>query len=114
MVMKWLEEAQLKPRPVKCQFTRKKVEYFGHVLTPKGLKVNCRLVKGPQNVSEVRHFLGRCWHHTGYRRLVPHIAQPLCAMTCTFVWATEPQAAMEQLKEGLQYWHICPSVNHSH
>ena len=39
-VIERLEEAQLKLKPVKCQFICKEVDYLGHVLTPEGLKVN--------------------------------------------------------------------------
>ena len=110
MVIERLEEAQLKLKPVKCQFIRKEVDYLGHVLTPEGLKVNSRLVEAvtnfpqPQSVSEVRRFLGLASY---YRRFVPQfskIAHPLRAMTCkgaTFTWTTEAQAAMERLKERL-------------
>ena len=110
MVIERLEEAQLKLKPVKCQFIRKEVDSLGHVLTPEGLKVNSRLVEAvtnfpqPKSVSEVRRFLGLASY---YRQFVPQfskIAQPLCAMTCkgaTFMWTTEAQAAMERLKERL-------------
>ena len=110
MVIERLEEAQLKLKPVKCQFICKEVDYLGHVLTPEGLKVNSRLMEAvtnfpqPQSVSEVRRFLGLASY---YRRFVPQfskIAQPLHAMMCkgaTFMWMTEAQAAMERLKERL-------------
>ena len=39
-VIERLEEAQLKLKPVKCQFICKEVDYFGQVLIPEGLKVN--------------------------------------------------------------------------
>ena len=64
LVIKRLEEAHLKFKPVKCQLICKKVKYLGHVLTPEGLKFKARLVEAvanfpqPQNVSDVRHFLG--------------------------------------------------------
>ena len=110
LVIERLEEAKLKLKPVKCQFIRKEVDYLGHVLTPEGLKVNTRLVESvanfpqPQNISEVRRFLGLASY---YRRFVPQfskIAQPLRALTCkgaAFLWNGETQAAMEQLKEKL-------------
>ena len=67
------------------------------MLTPKGLKVNSRLVEAPQKYAGLAQY---------YQRFVPQFskfAQPLRAMTCkgaTFVWTTEAQAAMEQFKEG--------------
>lgn len=85
LVIKWLEEAHLKPKPVKCKFICKEVEYLGRVLTPEGFKVNARLVEAvasfpqPRNVSKMHRFLGLASY---YRRFVSKIAQPLHAMTC--------------------------------
>ena len=51
-----LQSAGLKLKPSKCKFIREEVEYLGHLITPKGLKTNCRLVAAvaefpqPQNV----------------------------------------------------------------
>ena len=119
-VIERLEEAQLKLKPVKCQFIRKEVDYLGHILTPEGLKVNTRLVEAvtnfppPQSVSEVRRFLGLASY---YRQFVPQfskIAQLLRALTCkgdTFVWSREAQAAMDLLKEKLT---TAPVLAHHH
>ena len=49
-VIERLEEARLKLKPSKCNFIRKEVEYLGHLITPRGLMTNPRLV------SAVREF----------------------------------------------------------
>ena len=62
--MDWLAAAGLKLKPSKCRFIRQEVQYFGHVLTPNGLKPNPECVTAvtnfsiPQSVREVRQFLG--------------------------------------------------------
>ena len=42
--MERLEEVGLKLKPMKCRFAHEEVDYLGHVITPKGLKTNPRLV----------------------------------------------------------------------
>ena len=44
LVMKHLEEVSLKLKPTKCHFAQEEVNYLGHVITPKGLKTNPRLL----------------------------------------------------------------------
>lgn len=66
-MMERLKEAQLKLKPVKCQFIHKEVDYLGRVLTPKGLKVNSRLVEAVTNFPQSQNVL-KCvvswgWHH---------------------------------------------------
>ena len=59
-----LREANLKIKPSKCQLFKESVEFFGHILTPKGItvipskiedinKFNC-----PTNVKEMQSFFG--------------------------------------------------------
>ena len=87
LVIKRLQEAGLKLKPAKCHFVCKEVEYLGHLLTPEGLKPNPKLVTAvqefpvPQNVREVRQFLGLSSY---YRRFIPlfaNIARPLYELT---------------------------------
>ena len=109
-VLERVEQAGLKLKPAKCRFARQEVEYLGHLVTPQGLMTNDRLVFAvqdfprPENVHDVRRFLGLASY---YRRFIPHfsrIAQPLHALTCkeaTFMWTEECQAAMDLLKDRL-------------
>ena len=109
-VIQRIQEAGLKLKPTKCHFIRKEVEYLGHMITPEGLKTNPRLVAAverfprPQNLSEVRRFLGLSSY---YRRFIPQfsqIAQPLHALTrkgAEFQWTDACEEAMKTLKERL-------------
>ena len=84
LVFERLVETGLKFKPAKCRFMRK-VEYFGHIITPQGLKTNPRLVAAvqefltPRSLQEVRRFLGLSSY---YHRFIPRfakVAQPLNA-----------------------------------
>ena len=63
------------------------MEYLGHLITPQGLKPNSKLVEAvrefpaPQNLKQLRQFLGLSSY---YRRFIPKfakVAQPLHRLT---------------------------------
>ena len=74
LVIVRLQEAGLKLKLSKCHFFWEKVEYLGHVVTPSDLKPSAALTSAvldfpaPQNVKEVRHFMGLSSY---YRRFIP-------------------------------------------
>ena len=110
LVIDCLQQAGLKLKPSKCHFVREEVEYLGHLITPQGLKPNPRLVTAvrdfpvPQNLKQLRQFLGLSSY---YRRFIPKfakIAQPLHGLTrkdTAFDWGTACQEAFEALKRKL-------------
>ena len=110
LVIQRIQSAGLKLKPSKCCFIRKEVEFLGHVLTPDGVKTNPKLVAAvadfpqPQNVAEVRQFLGLSSY---YRRFIPQfaaIAQPLHSLTCKgakFQWTEDCKRSFELLKGKL-------------
>ena len=109
-VIRCLQEAGLKLKPTKCQFVCREVEYLGHLITPQGLKPNPRLVVAvkefpvPQNLKQLRQFLGLASY---YRRFVADfskLAQPLHRLTrkdASFEWDSVCQNAFELLKQKL-------------
>ena len=110
LVIERIEQAGLKLKPSKCSFVREEVEYLGHVLTPDGLKTNPRTVEAvreypqPQNVKEVRQFLGLSSYYRRFIRNFAALAQPLTALTrnsVIFEWTAECQEAFDSLKECL-------------
>ena len=110
MIIDRLEAVGLKLKPVKCKFIRSEVEYLGHVVTPKGLKVNHKLTEAvqefprPMNVTEVRRFLGLASYYRRFVRQFAKIAEPLRALTrkgVEFEWTTGCQESMDQLKHML-------------
>ena len=71
LVIKRLQEAGLKLKPPKCHFVREEVEYLGHLITPRGLQPNKKLVESvkefpiPRDLKQLRQFLGLSsyyWH----------------------------------------------------
>ena len=84
--------------------------YLGHVITPAGLKPNTDRVAAvkncptPQNIKELRQFLGLASYYHRFIRQFAKIAQPLHALTrknVDFVWTTECQAAFDELREKM-------------
>ena len=63
-VLEKLQQAGLRVKPSKCNFAEEKIEYFGFVLSPKGVcptkknieAINC--FPRPTIVKEVKRFLG--------------------------------------------------------
>ena len=110
VVIERIRDAGLKLKPSKCHFIQEEVEYLGHILTPTGLRTNPRLVEAakefprPQNVKEVRQFLGLSSYYRRFIHRFSAIAQPLNALTRTgtrFQWTRECQQSFDALKEAL-------------
>ena len=105
-----LQQAGLKLKPAKCHFVREEVEYLGHLITPEGLKPNPKLVTAvkefpvPQDVREVRQFVGLSSYYRHFIPLFAKIAKPLHELTrkgAEFVWTQECQTAFETLTRKL-------------
>ena len=109
-VLDRLRAANLKLHPTKCTFVQHRVDFLGHVLSNRGVdvqeeKIAC--VRGwpePQNLAELRAFLGLCGY---YRRFVDNfasIATPLYKLhrnEAAFVWEQSQQHAFDTLKQRL-------------
>ena len=105
-----LRSAGLKLKPKKCHLFKRKVQYLGHVVSEHGIETDPDKIEAiknwsrPNNVSEVRSFLGLCSY---YRRFVPEfasLARPLIVMTekdSKFKWSEEQENAWLTLKEKL-------------
>ena len=63
-VLQWLEQHNIHAKKVKCAFLCDAVEYLGHCIDSDGLRTLSSKVKAiqdapqPQNVQELRSFLG--------------------------------------------------------
>ena len=82
-----LRNSNLKLKPKKCHFFKKKVEFLGHTVSSDGIECTNSHIKDilewpePQNVSQLQSFLGFA---NFYRRFVPGfatIAEPLTCLT---------------------------------
>ena len=96
----------------KCSFAMSNIKYLGYVIDSSGIHVhpkNVQILKYcpiPQNIHELRSFLGLAKF---YRRFIlgfSHIAWPLNQLTkgngkIVFKWTPTQQQAFEQLKNKL-------------
>ncbi|CAI7872854.1 unnamed protein product [Closterium sp. NIES-54] len=94
----------------KSEFALKKVQFLGHMVSAQGVHVDPKKIeavctwKTPENVKEIKQFLGFANH---YNRFVPQyakIATPLTNLlkkNTPFKWEDVHQQAMEQLKTTL-------------
>ena len=116
-VFQKLASAGLKLKPSKCEFSKKKITYLGHVVSEKGIEVDPRKTEAvqkwpiPKTVTDVRSFLG---FTNQYRKFIPkyaHVAGPLNELISgdnskkkkkEVQWTPECQEAFEALKE-----HCC-------
>lgn len=105
-----LREANLKLQPEKCIFLSREVTYLGHVLSDEGIKPDPKKLLAvkefptPQNVKNIRQFLGLSGY---YRRFIDKfavIAQPLTKLLkkdIEFNWQEPQQKAFDLLKQKL-------------
>ena len=112
-VFQKLEEANLKLKPQKCKFAQEKIEYLGHTLTAKGVCPNDGKVQAviecprPQNIKEVKSFLGLVNYYRRHLQNLAVIARPLTALTrkgkCPnqVDWTEECEKAFNKVKELL-------------
>ena len=110
IVFQRLKEADLKLKASKCNFFKKHIQYFGHLVSGEGIEPlpekleAVRKMPPPTTPKEVRQFLGLVGY---YRKFVPKfadIARPLTNLTKLDIpheWTARCQEAFEFLKEML-------------
>lgn len=109
-VFQRLQQAGLKLQPNKCHFA-KEVHYLGHIVSARGVKPDPSKTEAvssypiPQNVHELRQFLGLSYYYCRFVRNYSQIAEPLHQLTRKtskgVVWSPSCQAAFEELKDRL-------------
>ena len=98
IVLTRLREHKLYAKFNKCEFWLDRVQFLGHVLTPKGISVY------PGKVQRIRQFLGLARY---YRCFIPNfskIAQPMIKLLqkhAKFVWSLACEEAFQALKKFL-------------
>ena len=109
-VFSQLRQAGLKMKCSKCDFSKSKIHYLGHLISPKGIsplpnKLDCiKHMLAPKDVKEIKQFLGLTGY---YRKFVPRfadISRPLTTLTKKdkkFEWTPACQKSFDLLKETL-------------
>ncbi|KAI8487249.1 hypothetical protein Bbelb_350470 [Branchiostoma belcheri] len=105
-----IQQAGLTVNPEKCLFRVPKLTFFGHVVTPDGVKPSdekiaaIRDAEAPKTAGEVRSFLGLV-HYVA--KFVPDLAtlvEPLQKLTrkgVEFKWNSEQEESFKRLKEKI-------------
>ncbi|GFW81995.1 retrovirus-related Pol polyprotein from transposon 297 [Trichonephila clavipes] len=109
-VLSKLSDANLKLNPSKCKFFQKEVNYLGHIISAEGVRTDPEKVsavknwKRPENLRELRSFLGLCTYYHKFVKGFSNIARPLHKLTESkqkFQWTKECEDSFLQLKEAL-------------
>lgn len=94
----------------KCSFTQSELMFVGHKVSASGIAPDPEKVRAirdmptPQNVADIRHFLGMA---TYMGRFLPHFTDTtkplhdLLAKDSEWIWGTVQQAAFEKIKTDL-------------
>jgi hypothetical protein len=105
-----LRSAGLKLKPSKCTMFGKQVSYLGHVVSEKGVACDPTKVESvrdwptPQNLHDVRSFLGLAGYYREYMESFSSLAEPLFHLTrknVPFLWSEECESAFQALKGRL-------------
>ncbi len=109
-VMKKFNDAGVTLNPEKCEFAKKKVKFAGYLVSEEGVEIDPEKLEAmqdltpPQNVSEVRRFLGSL-NQMG--KFIPNLAEKtkpirdLLVKTNEFIWGQSQQETFESLKTEL-------------
>ncbi|KAA3460965.1 DNA/RNA polymerases superfamily protein [Gossypium australe] len=110
LMLQILRDKQLYAKFSECEFWLNEVSFLGHVISASGIQVDSSKVsaildwKPPQNVTEVRSFLGLAGY---YRRFVKMFSMIAALMTkllqkdVKFEWLDKCQKSFDQLKTML-------------
>ena len=110
LVLQKLRENKLYAKLSKCAFWIYEVQFLGHIISKGGIAVDPSKVKDvsdwpiPQNVREVRGFLGLAGYYRRFIENFSKIAKPMTSLLekgVAFKWTEARQTAFEELKKRL-------------
>eukprot|EP00253_Pinus_taeda_P028229 PITA_28229 len=106
-VLQLLKEKQLYAKRSKCFFGVQEVEYFGHIVSHEGFKVDSSKIKAikewkiPTSIKHLRGFLRLTGYYRKFVKNYGRITAPLTTLLNkdAFLWTPEATKAFENLKE---------------
>jgi hypothetical protein len=110
VVLTILQKHKFHVKLSKCAFAQQKISYLGHIISSEGVSTDpskIDIIKAwpqPQNVKELRSFLGMVGY---YRRFVSHfglISKPLTNLlkkSVLYIWTSETESSFQTLKQDL-------------
>ena len=110
IALQTLRENQLFAKLSKCEFLLKEVSFLGHIVSAEGIRVDLVKIeavlnwKPPQNVTEVRSFLGLAGYYRKFVQGFSFIAFSLTRLLrkgVKFEWDGKCQSSFKRLKEIL-------------
>lgn len=105
-----LTQHQLKVKRSKCAFAQPQLKYLGHIISASGVATDPKSLEAvrtwpvPQNVKEMRKFLGLAGYYRKFVRnfgLISRILTDLLKKNELFVWTPDHQQAFLGLKQAL-------------
>ena len=86
-VFEKMRKAGLKLRKEKCEFCKRELEFLGHLISGKGIKMNpdkvqiIKEIPRPKTVQEIQSFLGAIGYYRKFIKEFAKIAKPLSDLT---------------------------------
>jgi hypothetical protein len=110
LVLQKLRENQLYAKLNKYEFWLKEVSFLGHIIYEGGISVDPSKVKDvlswktPQNVSDIRSFLGLAGYYKRFIERFSKISKPMTKLLAkgnTFEWTQSRETSFQELKKRL-------------
>jgi hypothetical protein len=110
LVLQKLRENQLYTKLNKCEFWLKEVSFLGHIISKGGISIDPSKVKDvlswktPQNVSDIRSFLGLARYYRRFIEGFSKISKPMMELLAkgnTFEWMPRSETSFQELKKRL-------------
>jgi hypothetical protein len=110
VVLQKLRENQLYAKLSQCEFWLKEISFLGHIISEGGISVDPNKVKDvlswktPQNVSDIRSFLGLAGYYRRFIKEFSKISKPLTELLAkgnTFEWTPRRETNFLELKKRL-------------
>ena len=110
--MDTLRQHQLKAKLSKCHFWESKVKFLGHIVSSEGISVDPAKIeaiqnwKQPENVHDIRSFLGLAGYYRRFVKDFSRVALPLTTLTrkgVRFIWCDKCVVSFQRLKELLTH-----------